>query len=169
MKIGTLLALLDDKTRLGSLILLLFCGAFLLLSLSIPIDPTFAEHGFSARTLPLALSSIGMVCALAQLCLAPGGPRERLSPQLRRGNWARLGALIACLLAYALAFAWLGFLAGGVLFLMAGFFILGERRVLFAGAVALGLSGGLWLLLSRVFGLYLDPGELYRMAGGAMP
>ena len=57
MKIGTLLALLDDKTRLGSLILLLFCGAFLLLSLSIPIDSTFAEHGFSARTLPLALSS----------------------------------------------------------------------------------------------------------------
>ena len=35
MKIGTLLALLDDKTRLGSLILLLFCGAFLLLSLTV--------------------------------------------------------------------------------------------------------------------------------------
>ena len=169
MKIGTLLALLDDKTRLGSLILLLFCGAFLLLSLSIPIDPTFAEHGFSARTLPLALSSIGMVCALAQRCLAPGGPRERLSPQLRRGNWARLGALIACMLAYALAFTWLGFLAGGALFLTAGFFILGERRVLLALAVALGLSGGLWLLLSRGFGLYLDPGELYRMASGALP
>lgn len=169
MKIGTLLALLDDKTRLGSLILLLFCGAFLLLSLSIPIDPTFAEHGFSARTLPLALSSIGMVCALAQLCLAPGGPRERLSPQLRGGNWARLGALIACMLTYALAFTWLGFLAGGALFLMAGFFILGERRALLALAVALGLSGGLWLLLSRGFGLYLDPGELYRMASGALP
>lgn len=170
MKIGRLLAALDDKTRLGSLILLLFCGAFLLSSLAIPVDPTFAEHGFSARTLPLALALSGMVCALAQLCLAPGGRRrERLSPQLRRGNWARLGALIVCLLAYALSFTWLGFLAGGALFLMAGFFILGERRVLFAGAVALGLSGGLWLLLSQGFGLYLDPGELYRMVGGALP
>ena len=169
MKIDRLLAALDDKTRLGSLILLFFCGAFLLFSLSIPVDATFAEHGFSARTLPLALASTGMGCALLQLCLAPRGRRrERLSPQLRTGNWARLGALVAWMLAYSLSFTWLGFLAGGALFLMAGFFTLGERRGLLVFAVALGLSGGLWLLLTRVFGLYLDPGELYRLARGAM-
>jgi len=54
----------------------------------------------------------------------------------------------------------LGFLSATWLFLVGGILLLGERR----WAVVLGLSAavavGFWVLLSKLLGIYLEPGLL---------
>ena len=74
--------------------------------------------------------------------------------------------LTLLLVAYAQLFEILGFILSSFAFLMAGFLILGERRIVFGASVAGGLVLFLWLLLAKVFGLYLDSGNLFRAISG---
>ena len=163
---------LNNKTRLGSLTLLLFSCTYLGLSFDLQIDQTFNDQGFTSRTLPVALAIAGILCALIQLAANTSASAEqdhnqRLSSEFVSGNWFQVSLLVCLMLIYSWFFDWLGFLLGGTLFLLAGFFALGERRFGLAVAVATGLAGGLWFLLSQVFGLYLDSGELYRILLGS--
>jgi hypothetical protein len=52
------------------------------------------------------------------------------------------------------------------LFLHASFLVLGERRILVSGVIAASLVVFLWLMLTRVFGIFLDSGDLYRFLYG---
>jgi len=163
-----MVSILDNKTRLGSLVLLLFASAYLKVSLTVPIDTTFGDEVFTSRTLPLVLSITTIFCALIQLLALPGSPAnlESFSSELKGSNWRHVLGLLILMLVYSLSFQWLGFLLGGISFLFAGFMLLGERRYWLAGIVSVGLAGGLWMALTQLFGLYLDSGELVRALMG---
>jgi hypothetical protein len=105
--------LLDNKDRIGSLLLLVFSFTYLQYAFELPLDPTAGDESFNA-----------------------------------------------------LLFSKLGFVFSSYLFLHASFLVLGERRILVSGVIAASLVVFLWLMLTRVFGIFLDSGDLYRFLYG---
>jgi putative tricarboxylic transport membrane protein len=105
-----------------------------------------------------------ILLCLLQLSLSLCAARDaRVSDAVRGYRWLPPLLLVAAMSAYAWLFTVLGFLIASFLFLVAGFVILGERRIIVAASVAAGLVGMLWMLLTVVFGIHLDSGEIVRL------
>ncbi len=91
-------------------------------------------------------------------------PREdkRVSEAVRGFDWKPTLLLVLAMSVYVWIFDVIGFALSSFLFLLSGFLILGERRFLLGAAVAGALVLFLWAVLTQLFGLYLDSGDLYR-------
>ena len=157
--------LIDNKQRVGALLLLAFSVAYLRQAMSIPVDPTGSHEVFSARTLPIGLAAATILLSLLQLVLPVAGD-EKIRAAVRGLSWRPAVLLILLMAAYALLFDVLGFVLASVLFLQGGSMILGERRWLRSVAVSVGLVVFMWVVLSVVFGLYLDNGAIFRALTG---
>lgn len=164
----------DDKSRLGSLILLLFAILYLNLSVSVQIDTTFGEESFSARTMPIALASALIMFSLLQLLIplvSPKATKDKNNTEifstLKNSNWRPVVFLILLMAAYSFSFEWLGFLLGGILFIFFGSLVLGESNYVRAALIAFGLVSCLWMILTQIFGLFIDPGDLVRTLFGS--
>jgi putative tricarboxylic transport membrane protein len=159
--------ILNNKDRIGGILLLAFSLVYLRYAFDLPVDETAGDESFSARTLPIGLSVSAIIFSLVQLINSVHGNEENsISAAIRGFRWKPMVLLTLLLVAYAQLFEILGFIASGFAFLMAGFLILGERRIVFSASVAGGLVFFLWLLLAKVFGLYLDSGDLFRAMTG---
>lgn len=162
--------ILDNKDRIGSLLLLAFSVAYLRYALVLPIDPTAGDLSFTSRTLPVGLSVSAILLCLVQIVLSAGkGGGERISDSVRDYRWMPVALLVLLMSAYALLFDVLGFIVASFIFLLLGFLILGERRILLSTSVAAALVLTLWLMLTQAFGLYLDSGDLFRSLAGPAP
>ncbi len=159
------MAWFDNRNRIGALLLLAFALAYLRQAFSIPLDPT-ASEAFTPRTLPMGLASAMIVLALVQLLLPRAGS-DGLVASLRGFRWAPASGLVVLMLLYSLSFAYLGFAIASFLFLMLGFRVLGETRLVVGAAIAGGLVVFLWTLLTQAFGLYIDNGALLRWLSGS--
>ncbi len=159
---------IDNKDRLGSLLILAFSVVYLRYALILPLDPTAGVESFTPRTLPIGLSVAAILCALLQISLSAGaGAGNRVSAAVRGYAWMPTLLLIAAMAVYVAVFEFLGFAFSSFLFLLSGFLILGERRFLLSTGVAASLVLFLWAILTQLFGLYLDAGDLYRFIFGA--
>lgn len=159
--------LLDNKDRIGSLLVLAFSVVYLRYALVLPLDPTAGGESFTPRTLPIGLSAAAILFSVVQLAMSAGqGAGNRVSDAVRGFNWKPTLGLILVMGVYALVFDVLGFLVSSFLFLLCGFAILGERRLLLSIGVAALLVLLLWAILTQLFGLYLDTGDLYRWVAG---
>ncbi len=159
------MAWFDNRNRIGALLLLAFALAYLRQAFSIPLDPT-ASEAFTPRTLPMGLASAMIVLALV-LLLLPRAGSDGLVASLRGFRWAPACGLVVLMLLYSLSFAYLGFAIASFLFLMLGFRVLGETRLVVGAAIAGGLVVFLWTLLTQAFGLYIDNGALLRWLSGS--
>lgn len=161
--------LLDNKDRIGCLLILAFSLAYLRYALVLPLDPTAGVESFTPRTMPTGLSVAAILLSLVQLLMPSRQQGDaRLSTAVRGFDWKPTLLLITAMAVYVVLFDTLGFLLSGFLFLLSSFLILGERRLPVAAAVAASLVLFLWAVLTQLFGLYLDSGDLYRLiAGGA--
>ncbi len=159
------MAWFDNRNRIGALLLLAFALAYLRQAFSIPLDPT-ASEAFTPRTLPMGLASAMIVLALVMLLLPRAGS-DGLVASLRGFRWAPASGLVVLMLLYSLSFAYLGFAIASFLFLMLGFRVLGETRLVVGAAIAGGLVVFLWTLLTQAFGLYIDNGALLRWLSGS--
>ena len=159
--------LLDNKDRIGGVLLLAFSLVYLRYALDLPIDETAGDTSFSARTLPIGHSVSAIVFSLIQLFNSlRASDANSISGAIRDYRWKPMVLLTSLLVAYAQFFELLGFILSSFIFLVTGFLILGERRLIFSAAVAGGLLLFLWLMLAKVFGLYLDSGNLFRAMAG---
>lgn len=159
--------ILDNKDRAGGLLLLVFSVAYLRYAWVLPLDPTATSGSFTPRTLPIGLAVAAILFSLIQLFLSMRPESDaRISLSVKGYRWTPMLLLVAVMTAYSLVFELLGFVLSSFLFLQLGFLILGERRILLSAAVAGGLVFFLWAMLTQVFGLYLDVGNLYRMLFG---
>ena len=118
--------------------------------------------------MPYALSAIGIVLSLLILILPAkaGETKERFADVFKGLDWTRVGMLLAMMVLYGMTLRLLGFVIASIIFLLGGFWILGERRkrLLFTGSVPLVLF--VWFLMSKLLGMYIAPGELYYILGG---
>ena len=124
-----------SKDRLGGILLLIFCLIYAFQSQNIRLLPFQLNSAFHARTIPEILAVLG-VCLSVLLILFPGN-RETLS--LKTLNWPLGIAFLALMSIYGLAVRPAGFLLSTSLFLMIGFAMLGERKIVRLVLVAVPL------------------------------
>ena len=141
---------------------------YLRLAFDLPLDEFAGEESFSARTLPIGLAVAAVVFSVIQLFLSRHtAPGQGLRESVAGFEWRPAVLLIVAMALYAWAFQFLGFALASFVFLFIGFLILGERRYVLSAIVAASLVAFLWVVLTQVFGLFVDVGDLYRALTGS--
>lgn len=153
--------------KAGALILLTFSIAYGLLAYKIPLTLLAQRETFNARTMPFALGIIGTVLSFLILVLPSGQTDEEdnVKDAFRGLDWPSVGLLIGMMIFYSITLRFLGFVISSTIFLVGGFYILGERRIwlLLIGSVPLVLF--IWFLMGRLLGMYIAPGEIFYLLG----
>ena len=153
--------------KAGALILLMFSIAYGLLAFKVPLTFLAQRETFNARTMPFALGIIGALLSFLILVLPSdqADEEDKVKDAFRGLDWPRVGLLIGIMIFYSITLRFLGFVISSIIFLVGGFYILGERRIwlLFIGSVPLVLF--IWFLMSRILGMYIAPGEIFYLLG----
>lgn len=127
----------------------------------IDIFPGQEYEPFTPQTFPLSLAVIGAVLALGQIIKSLREPPAEAEPW-GGYDWRRVGLLLLSMIVYGATFTWLGFIVSTALFLTAGYLILGERRAVVIGSASVLVTLAFWAIMTKLLGIYLAPGELFR-------
>ena len=153
--------------KVGALILLLFSITYGLLAFKVPLTFLAQRESFNARTMPLALGIIGTLLSFLILILPSSKTEEKgkVKDVFRGLDWKSVGLLIGIMIFFSITLRFLGFVISSIIFLVGGFYILGERRIwlLLIGSVPLVFF--IWFLMSRILGMYIAPGEIFYLLG----
>lgn len=155
------------REKVGALLLLLFSVAYGLLATRIPLSFLAQQEFFTARTMPYSLAVAGTILSLLILILPTGDPdgKKSLREVTQGMDWRKAIFLVIAMVVYGLIMKWLGFLIASVMFLIAGFYILGERRIKSMLLAAIPLVIVLWYVMSKLLGVYIAPGEIFYQLG----
>lgn len=143
-----------SRERVGAMIFLLVCLCYGYQTSLIPMFPGDEYEPFTAKTLPTILTYVGIGLAIILLVTAKTD-KEQAATEF---NWKLLAGFFALMAAYGVGLTYLGFVVATGLFLMFGFFILGERRksILFGASFPFVIA--FYLLLTQGLDIYLEPG-----------
>ena len=159
---------LDNKDRVGSSLILLFALVYLNATFDIPVYRVFSGEVFTARTLPIVLAVITIIICLIQIFIPAGkADDESISQAIAGFQWKPCLMLTVLMLLYGLTFKFFGFSLATFLFLFIGFSILKEKRYLFSAAVSGGVVLFMWGVLTQMFDIFLDTGDLFRALAAA--
>ena len=147
------------RDHIGGLVFLCLSVVYGYYAGEIPLLPGDEFEPFHARTLPETLAVMGGLLSLALILTAQRSEDQRLS--LAGYNFALVAKLLVLVVLFGLALKWLGFVIATVFFLMAGFWLLGERRIRTLLIVAVPFAVGIWFVLAKMLDIYLAPGALY--------
>ncbi|HKL27427.1 MAG TPA: tripartite tricarboxylate transporter TctB family protein [Desulfuromonadales bacterium] len=155
------------REKIGALLLLTFSIAYGVLALRIPLSFLAQQEFFTARTMPYSLAVLGIILSLLILILPTADPKGKhtLKQETRGMEWNKAILLVVAMVFYGLTMKWLGFILASILFLMAGFYILGERRLKKMALIAIPLVILLWFVMSTLLGVYIAPGEVFYRLG----
>lgn len=155
------------REKVGALIILLFSISYGLLATRIPLTFLAQQETFTPRTMPYALAVIGALLSFLIIALPTVDPAGKKSlPEETQGfDWSTAILLTAMMLVFGLTMKWLGFILASILFLLAGFWILGERRKRLMLLTAIPLVCVLWVIMSILLGVYIAPGEIFYQLG----
>ena len=156
-----------NKEKVGALFFFLLSIAYGALAFQIPLTFLAQQEQFNARTMPFALSIAGSIISLLIIILPPPeGKRGLTLTETFTGlDWGRAGLLLALMVVYGLVMKWIGFVLASIIFLMAGFYILGERNIKLMLLASIPMVIGLWFLMSSILGMYIAPGEILYLLG----
>lgn len=144
--------------RIGGFLLLIFCLTYAALSQRIPsietVQSTTMPTGMDAASMPFFLSILGIILSL--WVIFDRAPRKSTQPT-KDLNWSQFILFLALMLGYGWGIGPLGFLLSTSLFLLFGFRILGEKRIVLLVAVSCTIALTFWLLMSQLLGVYLEP------------
>ncbi len=158
---------INNKDKVGSGLILLFALVYLNASFDITINQVIGNEVMTAKTLPTYLALLTIFVCLIQIFFPTReAAGETISDAIAGFQWKPCLLLTGLMLLYSLTFKFFGFFLGTFLFLFTGFSILKEKRYLLSTTVALSVAGFMWIILTQVFDIYLDSGELFRLFGG---
>ena len=155
------------REKVGALVLLAFSIAYGLLAFKIPLSFLAQQEFFTSRTMPYALAVLGIILAILILVMPTVDPtgKRTLKEETRGMDWMKAIFLVIAMVIYGLFMKWLGFIIASILFLMAGFYILGERNIKKMVVAAIPLVILLWFVMSTLLGVYIAPGEIFYQLG----
>lgn len=155
------------REKVGALVMLLFSIAYGLLATKIQLTFLSQQETFTARTMPYALAVMGSLLSLAILVFPTVDPAgsNSLREETSGMDWGTAVQLVVLMMFFGLTMKWLGFIVASILFLLVGFWILGERRVKLMLFAAIPLVFVLWGIMSLLLGVYIAPGEIFYQLG----
>ncbi len=135
------------------------------------LAPFMRRNPIWPSTFPKVLSVFGIIASLIILLGFEKGDTEIGEIDYRRLHEYKLGQaiLLLCLMvAYALCLRPIGFLIATSTFLIAGSFILGERKWVVMLPIAFSATFVVWYLVQEVLGIYMRPlpGFAASLVGG---
>ncbi|MCW4630009.1 MULTISPECIES: tripartite tricarboxylate transporter TctB family protein [Marinomonas] len=152
------------KDHIGGLAFLCLSAAYGYYTGDIPMLPGDEYEPFNAQTLPTVLAYMGGILSIALIINASKNGGERLS--LQGYDFAIVIKLLVLVILFGLALEWVGFLLSTMLFLIGGYWVLGERRWKVLLIASLPFSVFIWFSLSQLLDIYLAPGRLITMLFG---
>ncbi len=155
------------REKVGALLILLFSMGYGMLATRIPLTFLSSQETFTARTMPYALSVLGVSLSLAILVLPVVDPsgQKSLKEETKGMDWSTAIFLVVAMFIFGLTMKWLGFIFASIVFLCIGFWILGERRIKLMFFTAIPLVLVLWAIMSLLLGVYIAPGEIFYQLG----
>ena len=148
------------RDRVGAMIFLIVCLCYGYQTTQIALFPGDEYEPFTARTLPIILTYIGI--ALALMLLVTGQPDEK-SGAVVEFNWKLLIGFLSLMALYGVGLTYLGFVLATGLFLLAGFYLLGERRKKVLLGASFPFVIAFYLLLTQGLEIYLEPGVIFTL------
>ena len=157
-----------------ALVILIICAAYgytAFFTMDAGLPPFMQRNPIWPSTFPKVISVFAIIAALIIIFGLEKGTGEEKAPEInyRRLTDYKLGQallLLGLMVAYALLLRPAGFLLSTTVFLFAGSFILGERKLHVMLPVALIASGSIWHLVQEVLGIFLRPWPII-ITGGA--
>lgn len=155
------------REKIGALLILLFSMGYGLLATQIQLTFLSSQETFTARTMPYALSVLGVFFSLAILVLPTVDPsgKKSLAEETKGMDWSTAILLVVAMFVFGLTMKWLGFILASIIFLFIGFWVLGERRKKLMFFTAIPLVLVLWVIMSILLGVYIAPGEIFYQLG----
>ena len=152
------------KDHIGGLVFLCLSVAYGYYARDIPLLPGDEFEPFTARSVPNALAWIGGVLSLALIVTAKSDTAHKL--RLAGLDFGLVSKLLILVVLFGLALDWLGFLLATVLFLVAGYWLLGERRPKMLLIASVPFAVGIWFVLTQLLDIYLAKGKFFTMLMG---
>ena len=157
-----------------ALVILIICAAYgytAFFTMDAGLPPFMQRNPIWPSTFPKVISVFAIIAALIIIFGLEKGTGEEKAPEInyRRLTDYKLGQallLLGLMVAYALLLRPAGFLLSTTVFLFAGSFILGERKLHVMLPAALIASGSIWYLVQEVLGIFLRPWPII-ITGGA--
>ena len=152
--------------KVGALVILALSIVYGAMALNIPGTPGVEGAGVTPSSLPIALSATGIVASLLILVLPAPRRIDRddgdssFTDTFKGLDWRRAALLFLLMGGYGLTLKPLGFLISTILFLLGGFWTMGERRIKLMLLVSVGVTVGFWFILTQLLRVYLEPGVL---------
>ncbi|MFK7791269.1 MAG: tripartite tricarboxylate transporter TctB family protein [Devosiaceae bacterium] len=142
-----------SRDRVGALLLLVFFVAYGYLSTKITLLPFQLNSAFHARTAPQFLTFAGIILAIF-LLIKPGDDRPIDTSGM---TFKRVGLLCALMVFYGLTVRSLGFILSTSIFLMGGFWVMGERRWLMLVGASVPVVIAFWVLMTQGLDVFVAP------------
>jgi putative tricarboxylic transport membrane protein len=159
--------LIANPEKIGALFYLAVSIAYGVYTFKIPLTLLSQKETFNARTMPFILSILGALLSLLIIILPSAEKKktETVKMIFNGLDWRRTGWMILLMTIYALAVTWLGFILSSIIFLISGFYILGECRIMMLLAASIPLVFVIWFLMYIILGMYIAPGEIFYLLG----
>jgi len=142
-----------SKDRLGALLLLIFSSAYWYFAYDIRLLPFQMNAAFHARTMPVVLGVLGVGLSLALLIF----PGSKAPPEVRGFNWGIGIVMLVLMVLYGLLVRPLGFIIATSLFLMGGYWALGERKPWLLLVASVPLVVLFWILMTQGLDVFIEP------------
>ncbi len=156
-----------NKDQLGAFIFLLFSIAYGYYAQQIPMYPGDEYEPFTARSLPQILAVFGGLISALMLVMVTFKPASNQAFEVKKvANWRPVLMLLGLMLGYAFSLEWFGFVIATTAFLLAGVWLLGERRIKVLWWSSLPFVLGFWALLTQALDVYLEPGKFWTLVVG---
>ncbi|MGY5539256.1 tripartite tricarboxylate transporter TctB family protein [Vibrio brasiliensis] len=149
-----------SRDRVGAMIFLIVCLCYGYQTSQIPMFPGDEYEPFTARTLPTILTFIGV--GLSLILLVTGQPDVQ-SGAVLEFKWKLLIGFLVLMALYGVGLTYIGFVLATSLFLLAGFYLLGERRVKVLLGASFPFVIAFYLLLTQGLDIYLEPGVIFTL------
>ncbi|MEC8079891.1 MAG: tripartite tricarboxylate transporter TctB family protein [Pseudomonadota bacterium] len=152
------------KDHIGGLVFLCLSAAYGYYTGDISMLPGDEYEPFNAQTLPSALSIMGIILSLALIVTASRDTQDQLT--LKGYDFPIVIKLLALVVVFSFALEWVGFLLSTIIFLIGGYWLLGERKVKTLLIASVPFAVFIWFALSQLLDIYLAPGRLITMLFG---
>lgn len=152
-----------NRELLGPSLFLALFTLYAVVAWQIPLLPFEEYETVTSATLPKVYAAFGIVVCLLAITttLLKPSEKEATDDNLEKSHVLRTISLLVLMVIYSAMLEPVGFLISTSTFLLAGFFLMGERRkgiLLFA---SIPVAVVFWFLMTQVLGIYLVPGDLW--------
>ncbi|BDF96095.1 MULTISPECIES: tripartite tricarboxylate transporter TctB family protein [Pseudoalteromonas] len=152
-----------NRELLGPSLFLALFTLYAIVAWQIPLLPFEEYETVTSATLPKVYAAFGIIVCLLSIGATLLKPTEKTNADdvLEKSHVLRTFGLLILMVLYSAMLEPIGFLISTSVFLLVGFFVMGERRKKILLLASIPVAVVFWFLMTQVLGIYLVPGNLW--------